>query len=64
MGIIFSCLVVVLMGASVLYQTSNVIRRYQTNQDVAASLALFASFATMLWYVIRILIQISASSRN
>lgn len=61
LGIIFSCAMVLLMGGSVLYQTSNVIRHYDTRQDVAAALALFASFATMLWYVIRILIQIAAS---
>jgi FtsH-binding integral membrane protein len=64
LGIIFSSLMLLLLGGSVLYQTSNIIHHYRTNQDVAASLALFASFATMLWYVIRILIQISASSRN
>lgn len=61
LGIIFSCLMVALMGGAVLYDTSNVIHHYQTNQYVAASLALFASFATMLWYVIRILISLSSN---
>jgi len=63
LGIIFSSLMILLLGGSVLYQTSNVIHHYRTNQDVAAALALFASFATMLWYVIQILIQL-ASSRD
>lgn len=60
LGIIFSCLMVLLMGGAVLYDTSNVIHHYQTNQYVAASLALFSSFATMLWYVIRILISLAS----
>jgi FtsH-binding integral membrane protein len=59
LGIIFSSLM--MLGGSVLYQTSNVIHHYRTSQDVAAALALFASFATMLWYVIRILMQLAAS---
>ena len=61
LGIIFSSLMVLLLGGSVLYQTSNVIHHFRTNQDVAAALTLFASFATMLWYVIRILMQLAAS---
>jgi FtsH-binding integral membrane protein len=60
LGIIFSSLMILLLGGSVLYQTSNVIHHYRTSQDVAAALALFASFATMLWYVIRILMQLAA----
>ena len=59
LGIIFSALMVVLLAGSVLYQTSNVLHHYQTTQDVAASLALFASFVTLLWYIIRILISLS-----
>lgn len=61
LGLIFSSLMVLLLGGSVLYQTSAVIHHYRTSQDVAAALALFASFATLLWYVIQILIQMAAS---
>ena len=61
LGIIFSSLMLILLGGSVLYQTSNIIHHYQTTQHVAAALALFASFATMLWYVIRILLHLAAS---
>lgn len=61
LGIIFSAIMVVLLAATVLYQTSNVLHHYQTTQDVAASLALFASFATLLWYVIRILMSLSSN---
>jgi FtsH-binding integral membrane protein len=53
-----------MLGGSILYQTSNVMRHYDTRQDVAAALALFASFVILLWYVIRILIEIAASSRD
>ncbi len=59
LGIIFSSLMVVLLAGTILYQTSNVLLHYQTTQDVAASLALFASFVTLLWYVIRILMSLS-----
>ncbi|HEX2751262.1 MAG TPA: Bax inhibitor-1 family protein [Verrucomicrobiales bacterium] len=64
LGIIFSSIMVLMLGGSILYQTSNVMRHYDTRQDVAAALALFASFVTLLWYVIRILIEIAASSRD
>ena len=60
LGIIFSVIMVLLLGCSVLYSTSNVIHHYNTNQDVAASLALFASFTTMLWYIIRILMSLAS----
>src|SRR5436190_5266924 len=59
LGIIFSSLLLLLLGGTVLYQTSAIMHHYRTSQDVAAALALFASFATMLWYVIRILIATS-----
>ncbi len=54
LGIIFSGVMVLIVGAMVLYQTSNIVHHYGTHQHVAASLGLFASFATMLWYVMRI----------
>ena len=39
----------------ILYDTSNVLHHYRTDQHVAASLALFASLATLFWYMIRLL---------
>jgi len=54
LGLWFSFGMVVLAGVSILYQTSNMIHKYDTSQHVIASLGLFASFMLMLWYVIRI----------
>jgi len=45
---------VVLAMAIILYNTSNVMQRYNTNQHVAASLSLFASVALLFWYVLQI----------
>jgi FtsH-binding integral membrane protein len=47
-------LLVGLTAGWIIYQTSNVIHQYGTNQHVAASLFLFASIATLFWYVIQI----------
>ena len=58
LGTIFSSIMVLLLAGCVLHDTSNVIHHYGTNQHVAASLSLFASFATLLWYVIQILISL------
>lgn len=46
-----------LVGAIILYQTSNVIHHYHTDQHVAASLALFSSIATLFWYVLQLLMS-------
>jgi FtsH-binding integral membrane protein len=53
-GILFSCAMVVLAAGYILYDTSNVLHHYRTDQYVAASLALFASVALLFWYVLRI----------
>jgi len=52
--IAFSCFMVVLMAGYILYNTSNVIHRYRTAQHVAAALSLFASVATLFWYVLQL----------
>ena len=54
LGLIFSVAMVGLAAAAIIYQTSNVMHHYGPNEHVAASLALFASVATMFWYVMRI----------
>ena len=54
LGLWFSVAMVVLACGSILYNTSNVLHHYNTQQYVAASLALFASVALLLWYVIQI----------
>lgn len=58
LGLFFSVAMVVLAAGYILYDTSNVLHHYRTNQHVAASLALFASVALLLWYVVRILIAL------
>jgi FtsH-binding integral membrane protein len=57
LGLWFSIAMVILASASILYSTSNVLRYYNTNQHVAASLSLFASVALMFWYVLQIFMQ-------
>ncbi len=58
LGLWFSVAMVVLASAYILYDTSNILHHYRTNQHVAASLALFTSVAMLLWYVVRILIAL------
>lgn len=58
LGIFFSGAMVLLASGYILYDTSNIMRHYRTDQHVAASLALFASVALLLWYVVQILISL------
>jgi FtsH-binding integral membrane protein len=60
LGIWFSVATVALACGYILYDTSNVLHHYRTDQHVAASLALFASVALLFWYVIRILMYLNA----
>lgn len=61
LGLWFSVAMVALAAGSILYQTSGLIHRYNTDQYVAASLGLFASFMLLLWYVLRILMSFASS---
>lgn len=61
LGILFSAAMIVFASGYILYDTSNVMHHYRTDQHVAASLALFASVALLFWYVLRILIAISSN---
>jgi len=45
---------VALMSGYILYYTSNIMYHYRTDQHVAAALALFASIATLFWYILQI----------
>ncbi len=58
LGLWFSGAMVVLASGSILYNTSNLIHRYQPGQHVAAALSLFASVALLFWYVLRILMSL------
>jgi FtsH-binding integral membrane protein len=55
LGAWFSIAMIVLASGFILYDTSNVLHRYRTDQAFGAALALFASVMLLLWYVIRLL---------
>ena len=54
LGLWFSVGMVILAAGSILYQTSNLVHKYNTDQYVAAALGLFASLMLMFWYILRI----------
>ena len=54
LGSFFAFVMVAFAGGAILYDTSNVLHRYNTNQHVAASLSLFASVALLFYYILRI----------
>jgi FtsH-binding integral membrane protein len=55
LGLFFCFAVVALLAGSILWETSQLTRTYRPTQYVAAALGLFASIATMFWYILRIL---------
>ncbi len=54
LGTWFSVAMVGLAGASILYDTSAILRDYPEDRYVGAALQLFASVAMMFWYVLRL----------
>ena len=54
LGLVFCALMVALMSGYIIYDTSNIIHRYGTNEHVAASMALFGSVALLFYYILRI----------
>jgi FtsH-binding integral membrane protein len=56
LGTLFAAVMVAFVGAVILYQTSAIFYQYSTTQYVAASLGLFASVATMFFYVLSFLL--------
>lgn len=57
LGLWFSLAMVGVACASILYDTSNIIHHFRTDQHVAASLSLFASVATLFYYILMVLLQ-------
>jgi FtsH-binding integral membrane protein len=57
MGGWFSALMIVLGLGYLLYETSNILHRYRTDQHVAASLALFSSVMLVFFYVLRLFLD-------
>ncbi|HET9608971.1 MAG TPA: Bax inhibitor-1 family protein [Acidimicrobiales bacterium] len=58
LGIWFSVGMIALAGASILYQTQTIIRRYPYEAYVGAAVQLFASVMLLFWYVLRLLGQL------
>ncbi|MEM1031774.1 MAG: Bax inhibitor-1 family protein [Myxococcota bacterium] len=54
LGVWFSVAMVGLAGASILYNTSNIVREYPEDRYVGAALSLFASVAMLFFYVLRL----------
>ena len=61
LGVFFSGIMVLFASGAILYDTSQVLHHYRTNQHVAASLSLFASVALLFWYVLRIVMSLSSN---
>ena len=54
LGFWFAVAMVALFCGFIVYDTSNVMHHYATDQHVSASLELFASVTMLFWYVLRI----------
>ena len=54
LGTLFAFVMVAFAGTAILYETSNVLHRFNTNQHVAAALTLFAAIALLFWYILSI----------
>jgi len=54
LGVLFSVAMIAFSSGYILYNTSNVMHEYNTNQYVAASLTLFAAVALLFWYILRL----------
>ena len=54
LGLLFSAAMVALFAGFIIYDTSNVIHRYGTDESVAASMALFGSVAMLFYYILTI----------
>ncbi|MRX28595.1 Bax inhibitor-1 family protein [Kangiella sp. HZ709] len=54
LGIWFSVIMIGISGASILYDTSNIIHHYPEDKYVAASIHLFSSIAMLFIYVLRL----------
>lgn len=62
LGLWFCFAMVALACGYILYDTSNVLHQYRTDQHVAAALALFASVALLFYYIL--MIVMSSNRRN
>lgn len=58
LGVWFSVGMIALAGASILYQTQTIMRRYPAEAHVGAAVQLFASVMLLFWYVLRLVGQL------
>lgn len=54
LGLWFSVAMCLLAGGSILYQTSNLVNKYTTEDYVPAAIGLFASLMLLFWYILSI----------
>ncbi len=54
LGLIFTIAMIGLAGASILYQTQQIIRQYPAWAHVGAAVSLFGSLMLLFWYVLRL----------
>ena len=54
LGLWFSVGMCLLAGGAILYQTSNLVNKYSTDDYIPAALGLFASLMLLFWYVLQI----------
>jgi FtsH-binding integral membrane protein len=60
LGVLFSGAMILFAAGCILYDTSNILLHYRTDQHVAASLSLFASVALLFWYILRLFMNLKA----
>ncbi|MCL2260030.1 MAG: Bax inhibitor-1 family protein [Fibromonadales bacterium] len=56
-GTWFAIAMIILMSAAILYETHRIKENFNTNQHIGAGAVLFASFMTLLWYVISLFMR-------
>ncbi len=61
LGLFFAAAMILLSAAAILYQTSEIIHTYHTDQHVAASLGLFSSIGMMFYYVLMFIMSLGGS---
>jgi FtsH-binding integral membrane protein len=59
LGLFFAFAMIALMSGFILYDTSNVLHHYRTDQHVSAALHLFADIATLFWYILYVLMLLN-----
>jgi uncharacterized protein len=61
LGLLFASGMIVLFSGWILYDTSNILHHYRTDQHVGAALELFASVAMLFWYVLRLILILQSN---